>query len=661
MAEPMVDRMTASSAETQAPASAATGSLTDPLINPLADPLSGGQEAASAPADPGGTRSVKAASMLFNVPTWDNEAYDPRTGKSGMWVDAAPDAEDERAMRADKKGRAADSRQVKGVAALSPKKKAKVDSKLNGGRLTAEQAAGLPPEVASQINPLSNVPRTILKSAFKENWNAAKHTLVGKGTGPEMVMTKLWEFRQWHHDAILHRTKKVMDKEDGTDAFKKWAMAGSTTLTSDIDINMKGDNTEKAVAVFNRLFKEDGFMYEAGIVYDVNVYAQDFMQGATFGGLEDREGRRIAGKEGAREGMDAGGFDEASMAGQAAKNIDTRNQETWSLVKIRLYMTEAEWAAHKQSVDPDGNQAGKFLDVESRYSDYRKALFKQMGVTERELDSVAMAEKTASEQIAAAAKVAGDKGRGVPAGADPDAHADNTLMEAQNRVYEEKLRVIHKKRASLNKKIDTYNAAVKSERNSVAEVIDAEISVDLKDLRQLVSEAALYSNEAYITDGAVNHVVVGLQAGQAIQQSKAESYHSAMENAADVLKEFARHAEDVGEALYKGGKYLWRLADAARNMGAYDVDYVTEFYELGYTLANNIKKQPGSLADKFTASFKEAKKVIGLNNPGPTGTQAILMITRTLTKNLSKWYKTNVEDAGKGAELGAAVSKAKTT
>ena len=39
---------------------------------------------------------------------------------------------------------------------------------------------------------------------------------------------------------------------------------------------------------------------------------------------------------------------------------------------------------------------------------------------------------------------------------------------------------------------------------------------------------------------------------------------------ADALKEIHRHGKTLGEAAFKSGKYLFRLADAAKNAGVRD-------------------------------------------------------------------------------------------
>ena len=58
---------------------------------------------------------------------------------------------------------------------------------------------------------------------------------------------------------------------------------------------------------------------------------------------------------------------------------------------------------------------------------------------------------------------------------------------------------------------------------------------------------------------------------------------------ADALKEIHRHGKTLGEAAFKSGKYLFRLADAAKNAGVRD-GLVIKTYALGDMISNRIKK-----------------------------------------------------------------------
>ena len=135
----------------------------------------------------------------------------------------------------------------------------------------------------------------------------------------ELLMAKLREFRQWHHDLILRRTQA--DPAIGRAGLTEWKAAGSTTLTSDFDVNLKGNKTELAVAVFNRLFKADGWEHEAGVVYDVNVYAVDFMHKDIFRGLAEQKGKTTIGEAGYKAGK------YLWRMADAAKNLDSKDTD----------------------------------------------------------------------------------------------------------------------------------------------------------------------------------------------------------------------------------------------------------------------------------------------------------------------------------------------
>ena len=146
--------------------------------------------------------------------------------------------------------------------------------------------------------------------------------------------------------------------------------------------------------------------------------------------------------------------------------------------------------------------------------------------------------------------------------------AENVKMAASNRIYEEKLGQMGALRTKVQTQIALRQSWIDSGKREDAEALDAAIDGNLAILRDLISECSMFANEAYLTDGGINHVVVGLQSKVEITQTKTESMDAFNENVADSLKEIARHAGSVGEAAYKAGKYLWRMADAAKNLWA---------------------------------------------------------------------------------------------
>jgi hypothetical protein len=403
----------------------------------------------------------------------------------------------------------------------------------------------------------------------------------------QALMKKLWEYRQWHHEVILQETKAALPA--GT--LESWASSGSVTLSSDIDINLKGKATERAVPAFNAIFKsskqlpEHRFDRESGVVYDVNVYAVDFMH--AFGGVV-RDGKKITVKEGARSDRAEGG-----IAGADQARVDRRRQQEAALFKVRLYMTQAQWDSFTESVqrgdpDPDG-WSHVFMRVQARFLTYFAELAEQIaGDAERADAVVDAAGQTGMQQLESRAyAVAGhaeDEHEHQARGAD-------VLVAASNRIYERKLEGVAAKRAELRALVAEYERAEAPARPGLERRID----VLLVALRNLVAEASLYANEASITDATAHHGVVGLQGGAEINQTKAEGMNAVHEHLGDSLKEIARHGlgddANFGEAAFKAGKYLFRLGDAARNMGYGYIWGVQMLYDAGRVLSGEIKSR----------------------------------------------------------------------
>lgn len=478
-------------------------------------------------------------------------------------------------------------------------------------------------EDVARLDPFSSLIRNILKYPLSQSWHLAKEQLaLSESKTKQALMRKLWEFRQWHYIDILKKTqKKVAEETKDSNGLTAFPSAGSTSLTSDIDVNLKGTQTETAVRIFNKLFKEDGWSFESGVVYDVNVYALDFMH--AFAGVDakqdDGKVHKLTGKEGQRQKaaghyekyqetgdkqkdsvgkskdkeskanlfLEQGGFQEKSFA-----KLDAKNQEEWSLVKLRIYMNDSEWAAYKQNAgfndQEDKSKQEIIKNVEAKYKKYVNEMEKGKEIAKKELDEVVKKLPVVNHEH-------------------EDVVEEQLKIGGSNRVYEEKLKTIRELRQEINEHIKEYNKLVAVRGVNGIEVINGLIEIKLKKLRQLVSEAALFSNEAYITDGAVNHAVVGLQGGNQIEQTKTELMNAVTENLADSLKEIARHGKTFGEAGFKSAKYYMRMADAIKNMGFSKVDGVNTLYDIGYAIAEGIKKEKTQEGQELSETQKEKR------------------------------------------------------
>lgn len=454
--------------------------------------------------------------------------------------------------------------------------------------VTAEQVTAFPLRAAQQMKNNDAVCRNIHTSAFASSWVRAKHALIGNPE-TEKVMEQLLVFRQRSHDRVFAKTMlKIESKQAEEGGLTSASAAGSQSLSSDIDANLKGTSTEDAVAVFNEIFsKDEEWGMESGVVFDINVYALDFMHGTTDAG---GQGLQAVG-EGARVGAAAGGVASRTDADADVVGADLMEQRSWALAKVRHYTTLTGWQAHLEASATPLVLYNMAQDRHLAY--YREVTRKMVGLSKvpveslhpeaRALVDVPSEDVTPQESLehVAAALVAGKK--------DADVGKEQLMLSSANRIYEEKLTEVAQIRKELEGALEHHELASKGLVGTAVADAERNVEIHLTLLRDKISEGNLFANEAYLTDGAVNHAVQGLQIGKQIRQTAAQGGDAITENMADALKEIHRHGKTLGEAAFKSGKYLFRLADAAKNAGVRD-GLVYKTYALGDMISNRIKK-----------------------------------------------------------------------
>ena len=581
-------------------------------------------------------------------PTWDPNVAVRVAGKveRGGWVEATAvrdAAGTQTNIGTDESPALVDKRMVSGTTVDPREDNLWLNLWLCSPQLSDDDLKAVTPKQAAQINPLGPAPKNILKHALHESWHHAKDLLLApepsaSKEGRELLMTKLWEFRQWHHDKILRRTQA--DPTIGREGLTEWKAAGSTTLTSDIDVNLKGNKTELAVAVFNRLFKADDWEHEAGVVYDVNVYAMDFMHKDTFTGLAEDRGKvdghdfktrpvatRVSAKEGSRVGSVGGGIGTVNaMLGERMLDADADLQRVWSLVKLRLYMTGTQWLEHVRDAEVSRSTE---IAVDLRYRSYMRDLHAKMIEGQGAVELADQTRHTGFAVLASIATAVGTRNRTDP---------EEVKMAASNRLYEARLVEMAALRATVQRQIARRQTFLNAHAADDAEGLDAAIDGNLAILRDLISECAMFSNEAYVTDGAINHTVVGLQSKIGISQTRTETLDAFNENVADSLKEIARHSRTIGEAAYKAGKYLWRMADAAKNLGSRDPD-IDRLYEAGFTIANEIKGGGLAQAELERLAGVELVRRLGEHRATP---DALMAFVRGLAARVALAYAAQI-------------------
>ncbi|MFO7033093.1 hypothetical protein B9T07_25375, partial [Limnospira fusiformis CCALA 023] len=414
--------------------------------------------------------------------------------------------------------------------------------------------------------------RKILETAFHSNWFLAQEYLldtskwVKQGKQKQEAEAKLDNFKKLMKRFIKLREEEtnklledIRDELHQQNQFKnmepkrvlEWGYAGSTSLTSDIDYNLKGSGSIQAVSLFNKYFKTKlNWALDPGTVYDVNVYAQDFMTPSPEGKPFDKneyqntitpvqEIQELNASE-ARESL---GFEAFSL-----------NQDVWSMLKMRIYMSESEWNNYKQEIlqNPQGDDSddaiarqlqiqAQIQDTEEYYQDYTQNLNNKILEIETSGDEVYQKMRAMLKQ--------GKKNLS------KHQSKESQKMMAANLIYEEKLQKVSQLRQELQE--------LKSSEN-VKESAIKEVGIKIKNA---LSEAIIYSNEAYFTQGAVHFSVIGQQIGQGkytLIMSQEEHLHSFREQVGDTLKVLSNYKDNqIIKAAMKAGKYIDRMAKSA--------------------------------------------------------------------------------------------------
>ncbi len=442
--------------------------------------------------------------------------------------------------------------------------------------------------------------RDILMGAFEGDWFKAKDCLVferwpvGKPKFANdtqlalAMMTSLTELRKAVHAALepvvrgavrdelskkagqLKGNKKLASalssqtRLGGDQQVKHIGPAGAETVTSDVDVSTGGTNSEVAVRVYNEQFRKlMGTALDPGTVFDLNVYAMDFIHGAD----KTAENTRIAAK---KENNDIAPDAEEQAAAD-------EQQEIYALVHVARFMrAPGAWQAYVDETlrgikgeKKKNRQARLLATARSRADAFEDLLQSHM-------DDL---HATVSASLAKASSWKGDDKEHFDEGA--------VRMRAANRIYENKLLQVKELReeiAALRAKAGTEAADPVQLKRLVSEVAKA------------VSVASLYANEVYGSGGATVHAVIGVQGArkqQKLNQAEAdagkrspeavavrmqmgpEQWHQAFtDNLGDVLKDYdhyghahGSHQPDYWYAAFKMGKYVDRMVDAVRNLG----------------------------------------------------------------------------------------------
>jgi hypothetical protein len=471
-----------------------------------------------------------------------------------------------------------------------------------------------------------NVLLDVLKEPLESNWFKAKEVLTADswpGIGQEQIPPHIHSIalmqalvnmrgRVWQKFSLnvmrekikpaLEKKKlannKLKDLNIEGDNFGLKDSVGSESVTSDIDLSAKGENTELGVAIINQEFRAI-YNQEPGAFFDINVYSSDWM----FLGDQIKstnEGEYLVKPK-----------EEFDLSPEAKVKKNDQN-EVWSMVKIRRNMDPSDWVAYKNSVLLDlpesesVNMQRKFMDAELEYNTFKITV--EQAIVEAENAAQEETTKATSQKIAKQKKSAFQQDG-------EDHHAAAALeMQVSNKQYEKIIEQVKILRLQISKlKAIGINGG-------------DEVETLILQMHNQISRGLTYANEVYATQGAVLHTVYGKQgakkdlakmkgkknlAGEDItsvkyQLSKEMYLQSMNENVGDTLHSLHHFEHDPQYAVYRAGKYIDRLCDAVKELIGDEALKISVFGRLFEIANNSVTEKSGAAGQDPMATHEES-------------------------------------------------------
>lgn len=418
--------------------------------------------------------------------------------------------------------------------------------------------------------------------------------LVEQKTITDEVMWKLYQFRRHVVDGLIAQLHAAFPKSG-----LMFKSSGSEDIESDLDITVAsqppGDDV-KAMSRFNSEIKRQ-FGRPPGRVFDTNLYARDYRA------IEDN---MTQGREGAPpqdSDIDQPGGGMAHMSG-----ID---QDVATLMKQRRFMDEASFTAMWQELRDSMTTEKDRQRIQQRFEEaeavYLLTAQEKVEAIEKKIEAsrAALLKKRAptadeAETFKAfdAAKKQFEKAREAH-----DLHGMQVLLPEFLDLMEEKfpdevMDVTDDQYAARMARLREDQALVSaSESSHPQEGADCEQvhagkthaawAAEINALKARIQQAQfthiVFANEAYMSQGAITHIVAGAQASTPQKKQEvlgkiqpAELLQSTNEQLADFFKDMKHmeHAEKAaapgtarrratGEAFVHASKYLSRMLDGA--------------------------------------------------------------------------------------------------
>ena len=315
------------------------------------------------------------------------------------------------------------------------------------------------------------------------------------------------------------------------------ASVGSEDLTSDYDLTVSGPDDVPAAAEFNRSFRY-AWGVEAGTLFDTNVYYRNWML------IDDKEIQPMPSSAPKWEKNPANDTSLQPLALDFFGDI-------YSLVKVRRYCEHDQWSAFVLGVQK-GIEADRSKGVPTPFvGDIPR--FKRLALVDEVYRTQFL---TPLLQRLSDVKTAYERRHKLRAGLRPEAilehlieYNKNAVIRAMNIAFVElgaKVRVDEQK---LKEKFPGDYKWVQSGVDGKPREKNTGLTLHglvtfLERYSELMSEATLFANEPYFSQGAI-WVVVGGQAGKIPQSVTVEHYlQSFNEQLGDSLKELQEYLRE---------------------------------------------------------------------------------------------------------------------
>ncbi|WP_027250225.1 hypothetical protein [Planktothrix agardhii] len=398
-----------------------------------------------------------------------------------------------------------------------------------------------------------------IKSSLKElkSWDKVKEQF----SSDQKTMWQLFDFRQWYVDSLI---SVLRDTYPGLIA----KSVGSADPTSDYDITIStpgSGNDVEAIKWFNTQVRKE-FGVEPGTVFDTNLYAKDYLK------VEENIDDTAKAEQKSDRDLD--------QPNRGFSKIGSLSQDVAALVKQRRYMKQVEWDNYVNQVvnsitDPQQQKLIRH-QYEEADSIYQVAAYDLLGEVKQEMSD------PEKQKIEKQTKLGKDEEKVISNLPDGDykktirqqllgaeelqaiTHDNSDLvLKKSNELYLERMTRIRTMQQTIRK--------LGTGEPTKVEALKAQI-------QQILGEACFYAAEAYHSEGAVKHIVAGVQGAKNPDQKavimnslKPEHFlQSFNEQLGDFLKDLSHYANAPdGKIFYRSSKYLYRLFLAVAELRQY--------------------------------------------------------------------------------------------